>query len=53
MGTPVEAIIATEDRKIFSDKLMEIGESLNPNIPCETIEEVEEVLCCCAAVQPS
>lgn len=28
---------------------MEIGESLNPNIPCETIEEVEEV---CAAVLP-
>jgi carbamoylphosphate synthase large subunit len=39
LGTPVEAIIATEDRDIFSRKLAEINESLNPNIICVTIEE--------------
>ena len=39
LGTPVEAIIATEDRDIFSHKLAEINESLNPNIICVTVEE--------------
>lgn len=45
LGTPVEAIIATEDRDIFSHKLAEINESLNPNIICVTVEEAIAVSC--------
>ena len=43
LGTPVEAIIATEDREVFSRKLEEIGEHVCPNIPCTTVQEVLEV----------
>lgn len=40
LGTPINAIISTEDRKMFSEKLQEIGEFLNPNISCSSIAEV-------------
>ena len=31
LGTPVQTIIDTEDRKLFKDRLNEIGESLAPS----------------------
>jgi carbamoylphosphate synthase large subunit len=31
LGTPVQVIIDTEDRKLFKDRLNEIGESLAPS----------------------
>ena len=39
-GTPVQAIVDTEDREIFSRKLAEINETCCPNIACTTLEEV-------------
>jgi len=39
LGTPVEAIIATEDRQIFSDKLNEINESIAPSYSADSVEE--------------
>uniref|UniRef100_A0A665XDN1 carbamoyl-phosphate synthase (ammonia) n=1 Tax=Echeneis naucrates TaxID=173247 RepID=A0A665XDN1_ECHNA len=32
LGTPVESIMATEDRQLFADKLMEIDEKIAPSI---------------------
>lgn len=32
LGTPVESIMATEDRQLFADKLMEINEKIAPSI---------------------
>lgn len=31
LGTPIEVVINTEDRKLFKDCLNEIGESLAPS----------------------
>lgn len=39
MGTPIESIIATEDRGIFAEKLHEIGERIAPSMACNTVEE--------------
>lgn len=39
LGTPVEAIIATEDRQIFSDKLNEINESIAPSFSANNVDE--------------
>ncbi|KTG43488.1 hypothetical protein cypCar_00038977 [Cyprinus carpio] len=36
LGTPVESIMATEDRQLFSDKLMEINEKIAPSIAVKT-----------------
>ena len=33
LGTPIQVVINTEDRKLFKDRLNEIGESLAPS--CE------------------
>ena len=33
LGTPIDVVINTEDRKLFKDRLNEIGESLAPS--CE------------------
>ena len=41
MGTPVETIIATEDRGIFAEKMAEIGE---PVAQSETANNIEEAL---------
>ena len=40
LGTPVHSIEWTEDRKIFSEKMMEIGEKV---APCEAVDSVEQV----------
>lgn len=37
LGTSVESIIATEDRQLFSDKLMEINEKIAPSIAVESV----------------
>lgn len=42
-GTPVQSIVDTEDREIFSRKLAEINEMCCPNIACITVEQVLEV----------
>ena len=39
-GTPIPAIIATEDRKIFAEKLAEIGESVAPSDTATNLEDV-------------
>ena len=43
MGTPVETVIATEDRQIFNDKLNEIGEKIAQSATAETVEEAQKV----------
>lgn len=37
LGSPVESIMATEDRQLFSDKLMEINEKIAPSIAVKTV----------------
>ena len=39
LGTQIDAIVATEDRQIFADKLNEIKEKLAPSITAETMED--------------
>ncbi|KAK7169393.1 hypothetical protein R3I93_005380 [Phoxinus phoxinus] len=39
LGTPVESIMATEDRQLFSDKLMEINEKIAPSIAVKTVAD--------------
>eukprot|EP00292_Cryptomonas_paramecium_P002121 CAMPEP_0113723046 /NCGR_PEP_ID=MMETSP0038_2-20120614/38155_1 /TAXON_ID=2898 /ORGANISM="Cryptomonas paramecium" /LENGTH=1511 /DNA_ID=CAMNT_0000652491 /DNA_START=53 /DNA_END=4585 /DNA_ORIENTATION=- /assembly_acc=CAM_ASM_000170 len=39
LGTPVETVIAAEDRDIFKEKLEEIGEKLAPSIACDSIKD--------------
>uniref|UniRef100_A0A668AUP8 Carbamoyl-phosphate synthase [ammonia], mitochondrial n=1 Tax=Myripristis murdjan TaxID=586833 RepID=A0A668AUP8_9TELE len=39
LGTPVESIMATEDRQLFADKLMEINEKIAPSIAVETVSD--------------
>ena len=43
MGTPVDTVIATEDREIFNQKLMEIGEKIAQSATANTIEEAKRV----------
>eukprot|EP01035_Chromulina_nebulosa_P025831 gene25831-33745_t len=43
MGTSVETVIATEDRKIFNEKLCEIGEKIAQSATAETIDQAKEV----------
>ena len=43
MGTPVETVIATEDREIFNRKLNEIGEKIAQSATAETIEQAQVV----------
>ena len=38
LGTQIDAIVATEDRQIFADKLNEIKEKLAPSLTAETVE---------------
>lgn len=40
IGTPVKAIIETEDREAFTRKLHTINEHTCPNIACTTVEQV-------------
>lgn len=37
LGTSVESIMATEDRQLFADKLMEINEKIAPSIAVESV----------------
>ena len=39
LGTQIDAIVATEDRQIFSDKLNEINEKLAPSFAVENLED--------------
>lgn len=39
LGTPIEAIIATEDREIFAKTVSEIGERIAPSFAAKTIQE--------------
>ena len=43
MGTPVETVIATEDRQIFNDKLNEIGEKIARSATAETVDSAKKV----------
>ncbi|OEH78535.1 carbamoyl phosphate synthetase [Cyclospora cayetanensis] len=43
LGTPIEAIISTEDREIFAQKLMEIGEQVAPSAAATNVEEAVAV----------
>ena len=40
LGTPVSSIIATEDRKVFSEKMAEIGEKVAPSRAATSVKEV-------------
>jgi carbamoyl-phosphate synthase/aspartate carbamoyltransferase/dihydroorotase len=42
LGTPVQSIINTEDRQIFSQKLSEIGEKCAPSEAAYSMEEVKK-----------
>ena len=44
LGTPVESIIATEDRKVFADRLAEINEPVAPSKAAYSVKEVGYVL---------
>ncbi|XP_035605592.1 carbamoyl-phosphate synthase [ammonia], mitochondrial [Oncorhynchus keta] len=39
LGTPVESIMATEDRQLFADKLNEINEKIAPSFAVETVAD--------------
>ncbi|NXU53477.1 CPSM synthase, partial [Turnix velox] len=39
LGTSVESIMATEDRKLFCDKLMELNEKIAPGFAVESMED--------------
>uniref|UniRef100_H3AH65 Carbamoyl-phosphate synthase [ammonia], mitochondrial n=2 Tax=Latimeria chalumnae TaxID=7897 RepID=H3AH65_LATCH len=39
LGTPVESVMATEDRQLFSDKLLEINEKIAPSIAVESVSD--------------
>uniref|UniRef100_A0A7N8Y7W3 carbamoyl-phosphate synthase (ammonia) n=1 Tax=Mastacembelus armatus TaxID=205130 RepID=A0A7N8Y7W3_9TELE len=39
LGTPVESIMATEDRQLFADKLIEINEKIAPSIAVESVSD--------------
>jgi carbamoyl-phosphate synthase (ammonia) len=42
LGTPIEAVIYTEDRQLFSDKLHEINEKIAESYTAETVEAAVE-----------
>ncbi|GAB6029852.1 hypothetical protein CHUAL_005561 [Chamberlinius hualienensis] len=39
LGTPVLSIIESEDRKLFAEKIAEIGEKVAPSIPAHSVNE--------------
>jgi carbamoylphosphate synthase large subunit len=56
MGTPINTIVATEDREIFSEKLREIDETLALSYPATSMEEAKKVcvcVCMCVAYSPT
>ena len=40
LGTPVSSIEWTEDRKVFAEKMAEIGEDVAPSEAAYTVEQV-------------
>lgn len=40
LGTPVSSIVCTEDRKLFAQKLAEIGERVAPSEAVYSVEQV-------------
>ena len=42
LGTPIQAIIDTEDRKIFSERIAAIGEKVAPSMAAHSVEEALE-----------
>lgn len=42
LGTSVESIMATEDRQLFADKLMEINEKIAPSIAVESVGDQQQ-----------
>lgn len=44
LGTPIQTIIATEDRKEFSDRVVEIGERVAPSAVVTSYEEALEAV---------
>ena len=45
LGTPAKSIVWTEDRKMFSDKMEEIGEKVAPSAVAYTVKEVSSLHC--------
>lgn len=41
LGTPIESIILTEDRKMFADRIGEINEKVAPSAAVYSIQEVK------------
>ena len=41
LGTPVKSIEDTEDRKIFADRMQEIGEKVAPSSAAYSVEQVK------------
>ncbi|KAG5900494.1 hypothetical protein JTB14_010905 [Gonioctena quinquepunctata] len=39
LGTPIQAIIDTEDRKVFSERISEIGEKVAPSMAAHSVQE--------------
>ncbi|XP_042898576.1 multifunctional protein CAD isoform X2 [Parasteatoda tepidariorum] len=39
LGTPISSIVNTEDRKLFNEQLVSIGEKVIPNAACTNVEE--------------
>ncbi|XP_050310557.1 CAD protein isoform X2 [Anthonomus grandis grandis] len=39
LGTPIQAIIDTEDRKVFSERVAQIGEKVAPSMAVTSVEE--------------
>ena len=44
LGTPVQSIIDTEDRQLFSQKLSEIGEKCAPSEAAYSMEQVRPII---------
>ncbi|XP_074041253.1 carbamoyl-phosphate synthetase 2, aspartate transcarbamylase, and dihydroorotase rudimentary isoform X1 [Leptinotarsa decemlineata] len=42
LGTPIQAIIDTEDRKVFSERISEIGEKVAPSMAAHSVQEALE-----------
>lgn len=40
LGTPIQSIIETEDRKLFAERIMELGEKIAPSVAVYTVNEV-------------
>ena len=45
LGTPVRSIEWTEDRKVFAEKMAEIGEKVAPSEAAYSVEQVSTYWC--------